>query len=243
MLRGSIQGQVPYERFHQTGVDLEAARVSEEDLWSRAQEWQSLDANPLYLTAIGTTSRQAKLGLYNAYNCKASLGVRTFVDPRVADDKVDELIRIRRRRTDRHDPYPCRFASVNAVITTMQPRDARSLVQMADRAQAHHTTTFEVLRVLEADPTLKLQAVANELGVSLRTLQRRLSLEGMNFELVAQAAKLNHATLALQRSDSLTQIALAAGYSDLAHMTKAFVKACCLPPSSLRALATPDPVI
>lgn len=68
-----------------------------------------------------------------------------------------------------------------------------------------------------------IDSVAKRLGLSRRTLQRRLSEQGMSFERLAQRALRDQANDLLKESDMpITDIALELGYSDPAHFTRAF---------------------
>ena len=70
-------------------------------------------------------------------------------------------------------------------------------------------------------PSMRKTAVA--LGVSVRTLQRRLAEDGFSFEQLLQADRLRMATGYLEETDArVLDIALDLGYSDHAHFTRAF---------------------
>jgi AraC-like DNA-binding protein len=64
---------------------------------------------------------------------------------------------------------------------------------------------------------------AAALGVSVRTLQRRLAATGLSFEHLLRAQRLRMASWYLARTDArVLDIALDLGYSDHAHFTRAF---------------------
>ena len=68
-----------------------------------------------------------------------------------------------------------------------------------------------------------IDGVARRLGLSRRTLQRRLSEQGMSFEDLAQRTLRDRARDLLREPDiSITDIAFELGYSDPAHFTRAF---------------------
>jgi AraC-like DNA-binding protein len=70
---------------------------------------------------------------------------------------------------------------------------------------------------------VRIQATAAALGVSVRTLQRRLSDGGLCFEETVRDMRLQLAADLLTRTDSkVLDIALDLGYSDHAHFTRAF---------------------
>ncbi|MFD0987852.1 AraC family transcriptional regulator [Methyloligella solikamskensis] len=68
-----------------------------------------------------------------------------------------------------------------------------------------------------------IDRVAGRLGLSRRTLQRRLSEQGMSFEALAQRTLLDEARDRLREVNvPITEIAYELGYSDPAHFTRAF---------------------
>ena len=68
-----------------------------------------------------------------------------------------------------------------------------------------------------------LEAVARELGVSQRTLARRLAVERLNFSVVLESLKIDLAQRYLADSDlSISQIAWLLGYQEVSSFTHAF---------------------
>ncbi len=95
------------------------------------------------------------------------------------------------------DPHPARaFASsVRRVIATIVPEHGH----------------------------LRIARAAEALGLSVRTLQRRLAQEGLSFEELLRADRLGKATVLLETTRAtVLEIALSLGYSDHAHFTRAF---------------------
>jgi AraC-like DNA-binding protein len=85
--------------------------------------------------------------------------------------------------------------SVRQVIVTATPRDAHP----------------------------RIDTVAAALGVSIRTLQRRLSDGGLSFEQILKGMRFEMAADLLERTDArILDVALDLGYSDHAHFTRAF---------------------
>jgi AraC-like DNA-binding protein len=69
----------------------------------------------------------------------------------------------------------------------------------------------------------QLRSVAEAVGGSVRTLQRRLSDVNMTFSAILEEAKMKAANRLITQSDrTLSQIAHELGYSDQAHFTRAF---------------------
>ncbi len=83
---------------------------------------------------------------------------------------------------------------------------------------------------------LKLGAVARKLGLSVRTLQRRLKFCGIDFEdLLDQTRRDEALRLLAESGHTMTEIAYSVGYSDPAHFTRAFKRWTGTAPSHFRA--------
>ena len=71
--------------------------------------------------------------------------------------------------------------------------------------------------------TANIELVAETMGTSVRTLQRRLRAMGLTYSEVVQRARRSAAQQLLRdRSAGIGEIARALGYSDPAHFTRAF---------------------
>lgn len=81
----------------------------------------------------------------------------------------------------------------------------------------------------------RIDWVAAKLGMSRRTLQRRLDRQGTTFHRLVEERLLNRAKSMLESgATSITQIALELGYGDIAHFTRAFRRWTGIPPSAYR---------
>jgi len=82
----------------------------------------------------------------------------------------------------------------------------------------------QVIAVVTPDTGLpRIERVAGALGLTVRTLQRRLQQSGLCFEDVTKEMRLVQAVDLLTRTDAkILDIALDLGYSDHAHFTRAF---------------------
>ena len=82
----------------------------------------------------------------------------------------------------------------------------------------------------------KIEAAAEAAGMSVRSLQRRLASEGLTFSRLVDEVRLEMAVPQLRDPDiRLTDIALSLGYSDPAHVTRAFGRWAGVSPSEYRA--------
>lgn len=82
----------------------------------------------------------------------------------------------------------------------------------------------KVRSLLDEAPELKsARAVADELSISSSTLKRRLQSEGTTFRILLESSLLERAKLRLiDRSMTVTEIAIGLGYSDLTNFSHAF---------------------
>jgi AraC-like DNA-binding protein len=80
-----------------------------------------------------------------------------------------------------------------------------------------------IATLVPAHGHLRIARAAEALGLSVRTLQRRLAQEGLSFEELLRTDRLGKATVLLETTRAtVLEIALALGYSDHAHFTRAF---------------------
>ncbi|WP_416024991.1 AraC family transcriptional regulator [Achromobacter marplatensis] len=90
---------------------------------------------------------------------------------------------------------------------------------------------------LSDQESAKLTSIAREIGMSARTLQRRLKSSGVDFEALHDETRRSEALRLIgMRKYSATEIAYMVGYSDPAHFTRAFKRWTGQAPSRFRAL-------
>jgi AraC-like DNA-binding protein len=81
----------------------------------------------------------------------------------------------------------------------------------------------QVVATLASDACPSIADVANAVGMTVRTLQRRLAAEGASYEKVVDGWRYRTATKLLTSTDvNVLDVALEVGYSDHAHFTRAF---------------------
>lgn len=81
--------------------------------------------------------------------------------------------------------------------------------------------------------------VADHIGQSRRTLQRRLTEAGMNFSILVRAIRIHEACCMLTDTDaSLTEIGYCCGFADSAHFTRDFGASTKMSPSEFRRQST-----
>ncbi len=100
-----------------------------------------------------------------------------------------------------------------------------------------HIAIHQVVEGMMLYTVPKIGSVADALGTSVRTLQRRLSDMNETFTGILEKARMTSANrLIVDGDDSLKQIAQKLGYSDPAHFTRAFRRWNGVSPSAFRRL-------
>ncbi|WP_041318806.1 helix-turn-helix transcriptional regulator [Hyphomicrobium nitrativorans] len=89
------------------------------------------------------------------------------------------------------------------------------------------------LALHEAYP--RIEWVAGKLGMTRRSLQRRLASHGTSFVELTEATLQNRAKALLREGSAITDIALELGYRDPAHFTRAFRRWTGMAPTAFRA--------
>jgi len=118
-------------------------------------------------------------------------------------------------------------AGPHSVCAASAPGETRELGGVVQRI---------VTRLLP-DGSPEMRSVAELVGVTTRTLQRRLSAEGLTFVAVVARARLEVARRMLDDpARKVIDVALDLGYSDPAHFTRAFARWTGLAPREFRRL-------
>ena len=109
-----------------------------------------------------------------------------------------------------------------------------------DYEPLEHEFPMAIRQVVEGmikDEAPNIASVADALGTSVRTLQRRLSDIDETFTGILETARMRSANRLIANGDlSLNQIALELGYSDQAHFTRAFRRWTGISPAAFRRL-------
>ena len=96
--------------------------------------------------------------------------------------------------------------------------------------------TKQLVKAYAADGWLTVNQASEASGVSLRTLQRRLSAEGTTYLEVQEEARSEMARSLLEDTDApLSEIATKLGYSNQSNFTRAFLRWASVMPSEFRA--------
>lgn len=151
-----------------------------------------------------------------------ALGISTVKRKNVSALLVDSALlsipmdRLRRSgATDTH-------ADLDVLASTPPPTDFPGSVALLSR-------------LFMGDEQPLLESIASVMGISVRTLQRRLSDQGMDFSSILERARFERAeALLADPSISIVSITLELGYSDVSSFSRAFRRWTGIPPAEYR---------
>lgn len=246
-----IGGHLPYDRYFAAGRARKVEGMGSQAIEGHVLDWLATDVNPSVQTMRMLKDPSNAVRAYNSYNASASLAVRTsIVEESVAAAPVAWGKAKREALLSLEDPEPCRIGSLAVLeaLLSIVESNARqgeacgsvSLSRLAKHLGVESSAAAEIAMVFEAEGHTSVTDAASTLGCHSRTLQRSLRSEGVTAEAVRQAVRLTSALDKLGSMDSLTTIAHEVGFSDLAHMSRAFQASCGMPPSLLRNLMRAD---
>ena len=244
----SINGHLPYQRYHAAGRARRKANAREGVVERLVNDWLLVDLNPAVQLVRSVNRPALAVSLYNAYNASANLAVRTnaaiFSSP---SGEPSAVIAKRVLLSSQIDPELCRIGTIsilNAIMEIVARNEHERLVpkiyclsDIAIHLGVERSAGAEVAHVFEAEGYIPVGEVARRIGCHQRTLERWLREEGLTAEAIRMSTRLIRATKRLRNSESLTAIALEEGFSDQAQMTRAFRSSCGMTPSTLRAAA------
>ncbi len=216
-----------------------------------------IDLNPFVQCMVRAATRQGALLVHQRLNQQADLAVRTEVG---FNDGSALTVTSRTASPSGDDPAACRDAhlmGMDIILSsvadpgTQMTTDHEALVWSGTRLKPPErlsglaeslglgsSIASDAALVFETDTEINVQDVAQHLGCHNRTMQREFKACGLTAETLKRACMLARATALLSTTMTLTDIAHEAGYADHAHMTRAFVSACAVPPSILRMAFT-----
>ena len=246
-VRHVIDGHVDAEPYYRIATKNTAVALNDSVLEGRMRELFALDLNPLICMTRQLASELALFKAWNTWQEHVSLAVRTVIRGNSNESfKVD-----RRHVSYAVDPPAARNAGLCAIdILRGVARDNRergyvvddrakcTLSKIAAELGLQLTVVYEAALFFEENRGRNVTQLCRALGCNRRTLERHFKDFGVTAEEVKMASALTGATSSLWGNSSLTEIAFEHGFSDQAHMTRAFRHACGMPPSVLRRLVT-----
>jgi AraC-like DNA-binding protein len=145
------------------------------------------------------------------------------------------------RRVEEHHLFSRSTIRFGSRITAFEVPQRILAEQLPDKGtydQLEHEfpgALHQVVGGMLVDGIPKIRSVAEAVGGSVRTLQRRLSDMDTTFSAVIDAARMRWAVQLLEQDEySLTEIAQRLGYTDQANFTRAFRRWTGLPPGAYR---------
>lgn len=246
-LHHAMSGHLHYSRAFDAARESKRRGTSLGQIEASVAQWVETDLNPMVQTAKCMNSSAEAIRWFNAYNRSAPLGIRTTVGERAGSwkDMADISSAATRVRTGLHEDLECSRATAFAILGDLIRRAEahgragldvvpRTVADVAFFFGVESSAAAEVCAVFEAEGSMRVAHLARHLGASQRSLERKLRTEGVTAESLRSATRLVRATARLKTQESLTTIAVAEGYSDSAHMSRAFQASCGMTPSMLR---------
>jgi len=124
--------------------------------------------------------------------------------------------------------------SADVALHQLLDRHAQVVLLSARDAPVLQEQTRRIL--LQGGPTLNIAEVSKKLGLSVRTLQRRLKLEGSSFAQLVDEVRAELAqALVRDRKTALAEVAILLGFSDQSSFTRSFKRWTGQPPHAYRA--------
>lgn len=245
-VRHVMDGHVAGDRYYEIATDGLAVAMKESALEQRMRQLFALDLNPLIAMTRQLTVESELFRAWNTYQKNVSLAVRTEIR-----GNPNESLRIARHHvTYDFDPPAARNAGLCAIdILADAARKSRKRDEVAARSTGfrlsgiavelglQRTAILDASLCFEEFPGENVAALSRRLGVHRRTLERQFREFGLTVVHLKMASAIVGATNSLWQPSSLTEIAYRHGFSDQAHMSRAFRRACGLSPSVLRNLS------
>jgi AraC-like DNA-binding protein len=136
-------------------------------------------------------------------------------------------------------PYPSQLCTtIEEAETWLEVPTVAPVTEVCEASSAGHSTTTALVAVLERTPGLAVDEAAKALGLTGRTLQRRLQAEGTTFLAESRKATVRRAKHLLSTTDDkVADIARAVGCATAQHFTELFRTETGVPPAAWRASA------
>jgi AraC-like DNA-binding protein len=240
-----ISGHMPYERYVEAGRVLKKAKPGEGYIERVFRDWTATDINPGCQMLFSFSKVSQVLDLYNKYNLLVDLGVKTSA-AYVESEKRTPPVSFRRLSNVPEDSEICRFATftgMSIIADTVARnereklgRPIRNLSEISGDLGVVGSVGDDVARVFETEGALPISLVALKIGCHQRTLERELRKNELTAESIRMAVRLIEATKLLRGSNSLADIAAEVGFSDQAHMSRAFRLSTGMPPNIFRSV-------
>lgn len=242
-VRHCLNGHLPYQRYYEAGVERRRDGMGESALERLIDERMLIDLNPVTQVARNMDQPTRLIHGFNAYNQTVNLGVRSRAHGQAS---ARQLLEQRQQVALQDAPALCQQGTQLLLANLLRQvernaggqamPDITRLSAISQLLGLEATIVHELSLALEEGYHLPIAQLAAQLGCHQRTLERRLRKAGLTAEMLRQADRLLRATARLRSDASLTDIAVETGFSDHAHMTRAFKTSCGMPPSFFQQL-------
>lgn len=139
---------------------------------------------------------------------------------KIANEILNILLNAKERPTSTEPMLESLAQALIYEILTIEPQFQTIIRSACDQGTAEKVIGFIEINI-EGD--VSLESTASFLGMSIATLKRRLSAEGLSFSQILKIKRVNYAATKLRLSNkSIAQIALESGFKSAAHFSTAF---------------------
>ena len=263
-VESAIRGHLSFDRYFAAGRRATLRGAGDGAIEEATWDWMETSLHPLHGFLLGLDDPRGVLDCLNAYNVRDlgdSWEGEGSSEPRrrrggeaECDDGPPRWIlssgsgefRLYACRVSPDgfdDPVGCQRASLASIQFLAEgarrhresgAAPPRSLSSIALHLGAERSAAAEAAHVFEREGAMPIEELSKRLGCEKRTLERELQAVGLTAGKLRLASMLVGATSQLHSAATLTQIAADQGFSDLAHMTRAFKASCGMSPSALR---------
>lgn len=252
-IRHAIDGHLPHWRYRESAKARKRDGASVSVVEGAVADWMSTDLNPATRVFAALSKPSNAVWAYNAYNLHGGLGARTSVDPWASAGALASSAR-REFKIQAEDPELCRVGTLSVLERVLRQvarngsrggQRAPGLLDVGRLLGVEASASFQVAEALALGAAPSLAGLAQALGSSKRSLQRRLAEESTSVEALRMSSRLVMATDALRTDMPMEEIAWRCGFSDLPHMSRALRASSGMTPGLLRQAmrggAEPEP--
>lgn len=242
-VKHALNGHLPYERHAMACMRKQSQRWPQESMERHMCEALHLDINPLVQVASLINSPVRFGRAFNVYNQNPRLGGQTFID-RMADNgwEISRNTAPQFAHMDLTLARDCTLTCAEILMSSVKANFAQkpihaiapNVTTLMDRLALTDSAVFDAAVIFETESEAKVSELSRHLGCSERTINRIFRACGFRATELRQAIMLIKATRMLALPGSMTEIAHACGFFDLAHFTRAFKRAVGVSPSAMR---------
>lgn len=208
-------------------------------------DWLCTDLNPAMQCARSACSPESLLSGYGAYRRTAEYERNIDFATVMAHTRggQDETAKIESAcRTCTQALLTRILAEAEMARSRGRPAGPTTLAQTARYLSLTGGAALDIYAILESESKVSLPSLSRRVGCSIRTLHRQLACEGLTVAELRLAVKIERALVGMKESNSLADVAHAAGFSDQAHMTRVLKASGRMNPRDMRNVITGRPL-